>query len=78
MPGLRWVALAMIGLTALARPVGAETPAEIGIAYLGLAVKRSLPTTPMNPSTPLVPVVSLSPCSIVPRWRVGTGATIAR
>jgi ABC transporter substrate binding protein (PQQ-dependent alcohol dehydrogenase system) len=43
MPGLRWVALAMIGLTALARPVGAETPAEIGIAYLGLAVKRSLP-----------------------------------
>jgi ABC transporter substrate binding protein (PQQ-dependent alcohol dehydrogenase system) len=43
MPGLRWVALAMIGLTALAQAADAEAPAEIGIAYLGLAVKRSLP-----------------------------------
>jgi len=42
MPGLRGMALAMIGCAAL--PAGAaEAPAKIEIAYLGLVMKRSLP-----------------------------------
>ena len=43
MPGSRWVALAMIGLTALAGPAAAQTPVTVDIAYLGLAQTRSLP-----------------------------------
>ena len=43
MPGSRWVALAMIGLTALAGPAAAQIPVTVDIAYLGLAQNRSLP-----------------------------------